>query len=289
MSVKTLENSELRIQLNAYGAEMQSFFNKKRKQECLWQADSRYWGRHAPILFPIVGRLANDELKHQNQSYPMSQHGFARDSLFKIISQTDTTIQFSLQSNENSLEQYPFHFELIVEYSLDSNKLTTTYIIRNPEKSILPASIGAHPAFNWPLLPDIDKSEHLIQFTHDEHSEIRRLDKGLLLQEKIKNPLNKNNLVLTDTLFEHDALIFDQLISREVKYSASNKLSLTLRFQDFPHLGIWTKPGASFICIEPWQGYSSPVNFDGEITEKPGILLIPAQSEIKKSFEIVLN
>jgi len=289
MSVKTLENSELRIQISAYGAEMQSFFNKKREMECLWQADSRFWGRHAPILFPIVGRLANDELKHQNQSYPMSQHGFARDSLFKIISQTDTTIQFSLQSNENSLKQYPFHFELIVEYSLDSNKLTTAYIIRNPEKSILPASIGAHPAFNWPLLPDIDKSEHLIQFTHDENSEIRRLNKGLLLQEKIKNPMNKNNLELTDTLFAHDALIFDQLISREVKYSASNKLSLTLRFQDFPHLGIWTKPAASFICIEPWQGYSSPVNFDGEITEKPGILLIPAQSEIKKSFEIILN
>jgi len=289
MPISTLENSKLRIQINSHGAEMQSFFDIKNNLECLWQADSNYWGRHAPVLFPIVGRLANDTFIHQNQSYPMTQHGFARDSEFKLINRTDLSAEFSLVNNINTLEQYPFNFELIVGYRIDSNRLITTYTICNPDNNVLPASIGAHPAFNWPLLPNVAKSDHHINFEHDEIADIRRLENGLLLDETIKNPINKNKLNLDNALFEHDALIFDQLKSREIKYSASNRVSLTLRFEDFPHLGIWTKPDAPFICLEPWQGHSSPINFNGEFSEKPGILLIPAQSEIKKSFEIILN
>jgi len=289
MSINILENQDLRIQINSMGAEMQSFFDVKNNNECLWQADPNYWARRAPVLFPIVGRLANDELIHKNKKYPMTQHGFARDSEFTLIKETDTSIALSLTSNENTLKQYPFNFELVIEYHLDANKLTTTYIIRNPNKETLPASIGAHPAFNWPLKPSSDKNKHYIQFEKDETNKIRRLENGLLLQEKIENPIVQKKIHLTDTLFEHDALIFDKLKSREIVYSASNDLSITVRFEDFPHLGIWTKPGAPFICLEPWQGHSSPIDFDGEFSEKPGILLIPAQSEIKRSFEILLN
>ena len=289
MSINILKNQDLRIQINSLGAEMQSFYDVKNNTECLWQADSSYWARHAPVLFPIVGRLVNDELVHKNKTYPMTQHGFARDSEFKLIKETDTSIALSLTSNENTLKQYPFNFELIIEYHLDANKLKTTYTIRNPNKETLPASIGAHPAFNWPLKSNSDKNKHYIHFEKDETNKIRRLENGLLLQEPIENPIIQKQIHLTHALFEHDALIFDKLKSREIVYSAGNKLSISVRFEDFPHLGIWTKLGAPFICLEPWQGYSSSVDFKGDFSQKAGILLIPAQSEIKKSFSIILN
>lgn len=289
MSINTIANQHLKIQVNSLGAEMQSFFDIKRNLECLWQADSRYWGRHAPILFPIVGRLVNDTLRHKNLNYPMSQHGFARDTEFTVVNKTNESIQLSLKSDENSLKQYPFNFELIVDYHLNSNQLITTYTICNPDNTILPASIGAHPAFNWPLDTSISKTNHKIRFNREEDCDLRRLNNGLLLEEKYDSPITNQQIDLNDALFEHDALIFDKLKSDEIIYSAGNELSITVSFKDFPHLGIWSKPEAPFICLEPWQGHSSPVDFDGEFSQKPGILLIPAQSEITKRFEIILD
>ncbi len=289
MSIIVLENQALRVCINPFGAEMQSYFDKKNQRECLWQANPTYWGRHAPLLFPIVGRLAHDQLIHQAQSYPMTQHGFARNSLFKLSKKKEHSVQFRLSADQNTLKQYPFDFELWVDYQLQSNRLITRYTVHNQQNVILPASIGAHPAFNWPLMSHIPKEEHCIIFEHEETQPIRQLEQGLLLNETRANPIDNKQLMLNDHLFENDALIFDQLNSRTLHYQVGNKRILTLRFDDFPHLGIWSKLGAPFICFEPWQGYSSPVNFDGEFAQKPGVLLIPQHGEITKQFEIILN
>jgi len=288
MPTFTLENANFLVKVRVLGAEMQSLFNKKNEIEYLWQADANYWPRHAPVLFPIVGRLPEDNL-HHGQDYPMTQHGFARDMLFDVTHQSNERLQFRLAANEKTKAQYPFDFELLIDYQLVDNQLTTQYTIRNLSNEVLPASIGAHPAFNWPLLPNVPKESHTITFEKDESKPIRQLDKGLMLEEKLPNPIRDNKLSLKDSLFENDALIFDELNSRSIRYDAGNEQAIEVRFNDFPHLGIWTKPGAPFVCLEPWHGYSSPVGFEADFINKPGLLLIPEKSEITKSFQIIVH
>ncbi|HFE39302.1 MAG TPA: aldose 1-epimerase family protein [Gammaproteobacteria bacterium] len=284
-----LQNQNLRVQINSFGAEMHSFFDKKRNLEYLWQANPDYWARHAPVLFPIIGRLVDDRLCHQGKTYPLTQHGFARDMMFERHQVNEDSVQFRLHSSQVTLLKFPFDFELIIDYQLYAKQIKISHTIRNPQNTPLPASIGGHPAFNWPLSPEIPKEKHVILFEQEENAAIRQLENGLLLKARFPNPVNQQQLVLKDSLFEKDALIFDQINSHKLTYQATDDLSLTLRFSDFPQLGIWTKPGAGFICLEPWQGYSSPCDFTGEFSQKPGILIIPAHSEIKKTYEISLG
>ncbi|MCF6299294.1 MAG: aldose 1-epimerase family protein [Thiomicrorhabdus sp.] len=289
MSIITIENEYLRVQINSSGSEMQSFFDKNRKLECLWQGNPDYWARQAPVLFPIVGRLKNDRLIHLGQSYPMSQHGFARDMPFDVCLKESDAVQLRLLSNQVTLKQFPFDFELLIDYRIQSNRLVTTYIIRNPQDVSLPVAIGGHPAFNWPLFPGIAQEAHVIEFEHDENQLIRQLENGLMLDKKIQNPIENKQLVLNNALFENDALIFDKIKSRVLTYSAADEISLTLCFNDFPHFGIWNKPGASFVCLEPWHGYSSGKNFDGDFSQKEGNFLVPGHAEVEKKFEIILD
>lgn len=289
MTTLTIENKKLRVKVSPFGAEIQSIVNQATHLEYLWQANPAYWPRHAPVLFPIVGRLPGDTLQIQDQDFPMKQHGFARDSLFELTNQTEESLQFRLIANEATKKQYPYDFELIIDYTLRGNTVTTRYTIRNPHTDVLPASIGAHPAFNWPLIPGITKEDHTISFSHEETAKIRQLDAGLLLSNKFSNPIEGQTLALQDHLFENDALIFDQLKSRKIQYKAANSASIEVIFDDFPHLGIWTKPGAPFICLEPWQGYSSPVDVAKDFLDKPGLLLIQGKSEVQKGFDLVIN
>lgn len=288
MSIFTLENANFLVKIHAFGAEMQSLFNKENEIEYLWQADANYWPRHAPVLFPIVGRLPDNNLRHR-QNYPMTQHGFARDMLFDVTHQSSENLQFRLVANEKTKKQYPFDFELLIDYQLINNQLITQYTIRNLGNEILPASIGAHPAFNWPLLPNVPKESHTITFEGDEPKPVRQLDAGLLLEEKFPSPIHDKKIKLKDSLFKNDALIFDELNSRSIRYEAGDEQAIEVQFSDFPHLGIWTKPGAPFICLEPWHGYSSPADFNNDFINKPGLLLIPEKSEVKKSFQIILH
>jgi len=289
MTNSILENDNLKIEINSHGAELQSLFDKQRRLEYLWQADEKYWPRHAPILFPIVGKLVNNELIYQDKSYPMSQHGFARDRNFTLVKHNESEVQFQFKSDSESLKQFPFEFELLVTYVLQANKLITSFSVNNPNSHTLPISIGAHPAFNWPLDPNIPKSEHYIKFEHDETAPVRQLRQGLLMEQSIENPIDKDQLKITESLFENDALIFDELNSQSIRYCAGDKMALELSFKEFPYLGIWKKPGANFVCLEPWCGIASPENYKGSFMEKPGIILVPRNEQIIKTFEISIN
>jgi galactose mutarotase-like enzyme len=273
MAAISLESTQLLVSISEHGAEMHSL-RSHEGDEYLWQADPAIWARHAPHLFPIVGRLNNDTLHHEGGIFVMGQHGFARDMAFSIDKVTAGYCKLSLQSNTSTREKYPFDFMLAVEYTLQASQLAIRYTVHNPGKDILPCSVGAHPAFKWPQPGNPDRQSCRILFEHDETAPVARLADGLLANTHADNPVQGNTLVLTDELFEDDAVIFTRHNSRQVRLEGTGSKPVTVSFADFPHLGIWSIPGAGFVCIEPWQGHADPAGYTGEFMDKPGVVKI---------------
>ena len=237
----------------------------------MWQAGSE-WPRHSPLLFPIVGRLKNDELRHRGALYPMGQHGFARDHDFEWIARDESSCELVLTDNDETRKRYPFAFRLVVTFALSGTDLDVAFEVTNTGDEVLPASIGAHPAFNWPLVPTLAKEDYALTFSDDEPAPIRRLRGGLMRAKPETNPIEGRTLALSDRLFEDDAIIFDQLASKEVGYAAQSGPSIRMSWNGFPQLGVWSKLGAALLCIEPWCGFASPESFDGEFFDKPGLM-----------------
>ena len=264
----------------AHGAELCSLRNEAGL-ELLWQAGSQ-WPRHAPLLFPIVGRLKNDELRHRGKTYPMTQHGFARDQRFDWVERTPTSCALVLCDSAATRARFPFAFRLAVTYAVQSPDLDITLELTNTGREMLPASIGGHPAFNWPLLPGMAKENYTLTFSDDEPAPIRRLKDGLLRAKPEPTPIHGKTLTLSERLFDDDAVILDGPSSHSVRYAADNGPSLEIFWEKFRELGIWSKPGgAPFLCIEPWHGFASPADFDGEFSDKPGVMQIaPRAKEI---------
>ena len=275
----TISADGLTARIKRMGAELCSLVGPAG-EEVLWQA-SAAWPRHAPILFPIVGRLADDRLNHRGRSYRMTQHGFARDRCFTLEEQTEARARFSLEDDADTAESYPFRFKLTVTFRIADGALTVTYHIANSGEASLGASIGAHPAFRWPLQAGVAKSAHAISFSHAEPAPIRRLRDGLLDPTGRPTPIDGKFLALDEALFTEDAMILDQVSSRWVTYAAPGCEPLAIAWQGFNALGLWSKPGADFLCIEPWHGTASQVDFDGAFLDKPGVFTIaPDESRL---------
>ncbi|MBR0993694.1 aldose 1-epimerase family protein [Bradyrhizobium japonicum] len=280
----SLRSGSLTATIKAHGAELCSL--KDDATEFVWQAGPE-WPRHAPLLFPIVGRLAGDELRHRGKTYRMTQHGFARDSRFAWAERGERRCVLVLEDNETTRALYPFAFRLTAIYALDDAGLDLTLTIANTGKETLPASMGGHPAFNWPLQPGHAKESYALTFASAEPSPVRRLDGGLLRPATEPSPLEGAVLHLSESLFADDAIIFDRIESDAVRYAASSGPWLTMSWRGFRELGVWSKPsGAPFLCIEPWHGYASPVGFDGEFADKPGLMHIAPGAEERLSFRI---
>ncbi|MCP3391733.1 aldose 1-epimerase family protein [Bradyrhizobium sp. CCGB12] len=285
----TLRSGRLRATVKAQGAELCSL-EDGGGIEFVWQAGPE-WPRHAPLLFPIVGRLANDELRHRGKTYRMTQHGFARDSRFAWAERGESRCTLVLEDREATRALYPFAFRLTATYAIDDSGLDLTLTIANTGKETLPASLGGHPAFNWPLQPELAKESYALTFAKAESSPIRRLDGGLLRAAAEPGPVKGTVLPLSEALFVDDAVIFDQIESGSVRYAAQQGAStgpwLKMSWRGFRELGVWSKPsGAPFLCIEPWRGYASPAGFDGEFTDKPGLMHIAPDAQEQLSFRI---
>ena len=276
----TLESGKISATIKAEGAELCSLKNSEGL-ELLWQAGPA-WPRHSPNLFPIVGKLKGDELHHRGKTYPMTQHGFARDMTFAWRERGETTCALELTDDASSRERFPFAFRLALTYAVDDVHLDVRFEITNTGDEILPASLGGHPAFNWPLLPGLPKQAYGIHFSKEEPAPIRRLKDGLLREKPEPTPIEGKYLSLSEQLFKDDAVILDHPASTSIRYAADRGPAITMQWQGFREFGIWSKPdGAPFLCLEPWRGYASPVGFDGEFLDKPGIMKIePGKAEI---------
>lgn len=256
-----------------------------RHGELLWSGGEP-WRRHAPNLFPVVGRLAGDRLRHLGQDYPLGQHGFARDRVFDPVRHGPDHALFRLGDDAETRRQFPFAFILDIGYRLGADGLRVTYEVVNPGPGPLPFSIGAHPAFRWPLDGHSPKTAHRIIFDQPEMAPIRRLSGGLMLPAPQTSPVRGRQLDLDETLFAADAMVFDRLESRGLVFAGPG-LGLRITWTGFSELGLWMKPGADYLCIEPWAGFADPLGFAGEFAEKPG--LRHADDEGRQSFGFTIG
>jgi len=285
----SLNSGDLTAEIDPLGAQLCTL-GDRAGHSLLWNGDPSVWAGRAPLLFPIVGTLAGGAYRLGSTTYPLSRHGFARVSPFRIIDSGASSAVFRLESDESRFRQYPFRFQLDVRYALDGPRLSITASIRNLGDEPMPASFGFHPGFCWPLPFGRPRSAHFIEFANDEPAGMRRLDRhGLLTAERHATPIVERRLALVDALFESDVVIFDEVQSRSVTYGADTGPRIRIGFQDAPFLGIWTKPGANFVCIEPWHGIADPAGFSGDFREKPGVFLVAAGAAVAVAMTISLE
>jgi galactose mutarotase-like enzyme len=284
----SIGSDELTAQIDPHGAQL-SILRDRSGRDLLWNGDPAVWSGRAPLLFPIVGALAGGSYRLGSRTYALSRHGFARGSDFEVTAANRAAAVFRLQADAASLQVYPFRFELEVEFAIDGPSLSLTARVRNLGDEDMPASFGYHPAFRWPLPFGQARSAHFIEFEAAEPAPIRRLDAGgLLTPVHHPSPLVDRRLALDDALFAHDVIIFDALRSRSVHYGADTGPRLRVSFADVPFLGIWTKPHADFICIEPWHGVADPQGYAGDFRAKPGVFNVVAGGGTAIRMEITL-
>ena len=281
--ITILKSDKLIAKINHKGAELISLKNDVEK-EFIWNGNPEFWSKHSPILFPIVGTLKNNEYYFEGKKYSLNRHGFARDMDFELIAKTDSKAVFSLVNNTNTLNVYPFEFELLLNYELTDNSLIITFKVINKNLFSMPFSIGAHPAFALPeqfenYSLDFEYSEKLIRF---------ELENDLLSNVTNSIQRNENNVTLHYDLFEKDALVFKKIKSKKITLLENKEPFLCIQFDDFPSLGIWTKPKAPFICIEPWLGFADTTANSGNILEKEGIKIIEANEIFELEYSITL-
>ena len=286
-----LENDQLTVRLATQGAEIQSVRSKATGQEYIWNANPDVWARHAPVLFPIVGKLKNDRYHLGDDTYAMSQHGFARDQDFKVVGQAEHQITFGLTADPETTEQYPFNFTLDVGYQLDGNRLSTTYRVINHDRTDMPFSIGAHPAFLCPAQVDGREETYYLLFEQEETLKRHLLAGGLRTGETRPVIEHSRKLELSPSLFEDDALVLTDVASHSVSIvpQSTNQPLVTVAFTGFPYLGIWQKVGADFYCIEPWYGLADSADTDGIFTTKEGTQTLSPESEFEATYSITFH
>lgn len=276
----TISNSLLEVEINHFGAELCSI--KKNTKEYIWEGNPAIWGKHSPVLFPIVGTLKNNSYTYNAIEYHLPRHGFARDLNFNLIDKATDSATFSIHSTETTLEIYPFEFEFQIKYTLESNQLAIQFIVINKGDSKMPFSIGAHPAF---ALPN-NFEDYSIQFDTKEILEYNLLENDLISNKTALLENQNGNVKLNYSLFENDALIFKSLQSNSITIFENSSPFLKVGFENFPHLGIWTKINAPFICIEPWFGYSDTAESNGNLFEKEGIQIVDAKAIFESKYTI---
>lgn len=282
-----ITSGDLTARIDPLGAELLSL-QDSHGREYMTDADPAFWTGHAPLLFPIVGRLNGDSLRVEGTTYPMRQHGFARRMLWEVVGAGEDAVTFRLTDTAETRAQYPFAFDLAVLYVLDGNRLSTVVRVSNPGDATLPFSFGFHPAFALPLPDGGDKAGHRIIFDQPEPQDIRRLDGDGLIARHAPSPVADRSLALDPALFAEDALIWERFASRRLVYQSADGPWLDIAF-DLPMLGIWQKPGANFICIEPWAGLADPAGFAGDLTEKPGMILLAPGAEHRLTMDVTVH
>jgi galactose mutarotase-like enzyme len=274
-----IENEFLLVTITPLGAELTSVFNKETQLEYMWNGDPLVWPKHSPILFPIVGTLKNNSFVYNSRSYTLNRHGFAREKIFTVHDKQKDEISFNLESSAETLQIYPFPFRLRLKYSLLQNTLSATYEIMNPSNSEIYFSMGAHPAFKVPLVPETTYEDYYLEFEKRETTGRWPISKDGLIEKTAQPFLNDSDRIpLTKELFFRDALVFKSLQSSSVTLKADNTLhGLEFNFNGFPYLGIWAMKGADFVCIEPWCGIADAVDSDQRLENKEGINKLASQ------------
>ena len=286
----TLENEFLRVEIADHGAELSSLYDKTSSREVLWQADPAYWKRHAPVLFPNVGRHYGDHYTVGGATYPSKQHGFARDTDFTCIAHSESSVTHEMTSSEETRTSYPFDFSLQITHTLCGRELQVSWKVVNQSGKTMYFTIGGHPAFRVPVLEGTSYTDYSLAFEGQDSLTYLLLDpaSGTACPDKsCKLALTDGSCRLTEHMFDHDALVFDGgQISRAGILFPDGAPYLELRCEGFANFGIWSVPGAPFVCLEPWMGRCDNCGYEGTLEEKPGINALDAGGTFEASYTI---
>ena len=282
-----IASDHLTAEISPDGAELVRLTDAAGR-DYLWDGDPAIWSGRAPILFPIIGTLNGDSFRWQGKDYALPRHGFARRRRFATAEHDQERLILRLDADDATRAVWPFDASLEMIFTLHGATLTMTGRVINRDSMAMPCAFGFHPALRWPLPGATAKTGHVIRFARPEPTPIRRLDHdGLLDPVPRPTPIEGDLLALDDSLFAEDALVFDTLASCALTYQGPGAAPVTVNFGGMPHLGLWTKPGASYLCIEPWQGFSDPAGFTGPLDEKPGMVTIEAGAS--RSFTMAIT
>ncbi|QLF68263.1 aldose 1-epimerase family protein [Peteryoungia desertarenae] len=278
---------DLRASISALGAELQSLTTDDGR-DWLWHGDPVWWSGRSPILFPIVGKAPNGQIAIAGKTYAMAQHGFARRSRFELIAHTEDSCEHQLVSSDETRGQYPFDFCLSLAHRVDGRSLVVTAKVQNRDEGPLPFGIGFHPAFRWPL-PGADGKAHYVSLDNGQSPKMIQLEDGLIGQSLPGSPFRAGRLELEHHLFDHDALIFPEGAGTGLTYGAEGGPSLHFTFENLPNIALWQKPGAPFLCVEPWHGMAAHAGGTAEITERPYTIALAKGQDMCFSFRLTLD
>ncbi len=276
-----IENEYLKVGVKEYGCELTSVISKNNNNEYLWQGDESVWYGQSPILFPIVGRLIEDSYYLNGNKYTMPKHGFARKTDWTLLNKEDDNMSFILSESEDTLKIYPYEFDLIVTYTLNENKLKVNHCVVNKNETDMFFSLGAHPGFNCEI------GDKLV-FDENETLDTEKIDLefSLRLPETFNILNNEKEILITENIFDEDALILHNIKSKYITLMHKNgKNTVKFDMGSSPYLGIWAKPNAPYVCIEPWFGVNDSFEKKSDISEKDAIIKLPAEEIFNFTWE----
>jgi galactose mutarotase-like enzyme len=280
-----IASDTLKVCISGQGAELQHIICQHNGLEVLWSGLSNYWSRRAPVLFPVVGRLKNNQFRYNNTWYTLMQHGFARDLKFTLEHLQTHQAMFQLKSSSATRALYPFEFTFQIQYTLNQSILHTEYRVINTGDSDMLFSVGAHPAFNCPLIPNTKQEEYYINFYKNSVTR-SLLNEGLLTSNKQALILNRQKLFLNSNLFIQDALVFENQQIQKLSIGYQNTDLITVFCEHWPYFGIWSKPQAPFLCLEPWHGITDLQESTQNLQSKRGIIRLPAAQTFTAGFHL---
>lgn len=286
----TIQNQYLKATINPKGAELVSLIQLSSNIDFMWEGDATFWGKHSPVLFPIVGSLKDNTYFYEGKSYQLGRHGFARDREFLLETHTEDSVTFLLVSDENTKTVYPFDFEFRLKYTLQENQLELQYIVDNSGDKLLWFSVGGHPAFKVPIEEGLAYDDYRLVFNQTEDFARWPLSpEGLIMDEPESTVITSNEIVLTKELFQQDALVYKNLQSDSITLkSHSGQHQLEFGFKGYPFLGIWAAKNANFVCIEPWCGIADHVSHNQDITQKEGMIALNPSETFTRAWSVKL-
>lgn len=290
MALFQISNDKITIQIDSMGAELKSLKDVASGREYMWNADPKYWKRTSPVLFPLVGGLRNGVYRVEGREYTMGQHGFARDMEFKLKSQVAHEIWFTLESDGETLDKYPYPFQLELGYELSEQTVIVKWRVKNPAKERMYFAIGGHPAFLCPIEDGTKQTDYKIRFDAGEQVISSCLENGLIIDKGITYALQDGILPVTEHLFDGDALVIEHDQAHRVSLvKPDGNDYLTVEF-DAPLFGIWSPPQkqAPFICIEPWYGRCDRAGYEGEWKDREWVQTLEAGETFEADYRVTV-
>ncbi len=285
--ITKLNNGTVTIEVNSIGAELSSLVRNGEGYEYIWQGDPAFWTGRSPVLYPVVGGCVDDKIVVDGKTYEMPKHGYARRREFQLVKQDDEQLVYSLKYNDEILGFFPYKTELKMTYALEGSTVVIEYEVVNLDEMAVYFQLGTHPAFNCPMSEGLEFSDYYLEFNHSEDAVLLSLnEEGLFVDETAKNieeaRFAGNKHELKHDMFYNDALVYTNINSDTVTLKTDkDEKFVKVHFENLPHIGIWQKMDAPYLCIEPWHGHADYADFSGEMKDKE----LAVELEVGQSFK----